>query len=169
MGIAYSASLMVRALKGLGQKIYHPAIKSQSKQKVGDVFRRSKKGIAWRRTPMGNISKATGPTTVGFNPSHQFYKHTSPRWNFKEHLERTKGIPYMTGRRLSGTNRGGGGRLINTRYKAPTADFAQARTFKSGHKVGHGKPLGPNYRAAKERQYGWSREQMRPSSGYNPF
>ena len=166
MGIAYSASLMVRALKSLGQKIYHPAIKSQSKQKVGDVFRRSRKGIAWRRTPMGNFSKATGPVTVG---PPKFYPHTSPRWNFKEHLERTKGIPYITGRRLSGNKKSLTQQLVNTRYKAPTADFAQARTFKSGHKVGHGKPLGPNYRAAKERQYGWSREQMRPSSGYNPF
>jgi hypothetical protein len=127
MGIAYSASLMVRALKGLGHKIYHPAIKSQSKQKVGDVFRRSKKGIEWRRTPMGNFSKATGPVTVG---PPKFYPHTSPRWNFKEHLERTKGIPYITGRRLSGNKKSLTQQVINTRYKAPTADWAQARTFK---------------------------------------
>jgi len=163
--VSYTASLMVKALKGLGRKIYHPPIKSASKQKIGDVFRRSKKGTEWRRTSAGNFSRATGPVTVG---PPQSYPHTSPRWNFKEHLERTKGIPYVTGRRLSGNKKSLTGQLINVRYKAPTADFAQARTFKSGNKVGHGKPLGPNYRTAKERQYGWSGKLTRPSSGYNP-
>ena len=154
MGVAYTAHLMVRALKNLGRKIYHPAIKSQSKQKVGDVFRRSRKGIAWRRTPMGKFSKATGPITVG---PPKYYPHTSPRWSYKEQLERQKGIPYITGRRLSGKKKSLTQQLVNTRYKAPTADWAQAGTFKSGHKVGHGKPLGPNYTRGKKLQYGWSR------------